>query len=1094
MLAKQGAGLFMKSRTQQRGNSQLRIDWSGSETLRLAKTLALATALTLLLQPCNSAAFAKTNTTRSNPKIAFRLLAETKTDAEAADEKSKKDAEKSKKEAEKEKKEADKKAKEAAKVAADEAKKAKAKKDEADKEAKKVDAKADEKKADKDAKKVDDKQEAKNSAGKKDAKAAQEQADKKKKKSWFGGKGKEDAAVESEQVVEPTAATDKKVTETKPAGAAAKAPAGAAKPAAGSAAKPTTTVVTPQTTATDGAETVSEKPVLLPDKALVSVLQDISKSLSDANAEKGVETADEKMIVGLAKQILDKSLGGGEIKDNRILAPEHNNAAKTSMTTEAWASGDISISDKLRGSVATVWGKRINGLLNVTIAGDCQDKTLSNGEKVGEFIVVIKGRSPVKSGFDIQSQSDVTYWIGALNTIAVENACCRLKEQAEGEGEEASEAEPAKPADTKGEVKKKSTVVLETILTRRGIEYLQALARYQEQQQALIAQQTAEAALSDTESGTADDTDVRATGDEVKPAKVARATSDDDDRVSRRNRATDEDDDSDRVAKRARSADADDGDRRRNNDADEDDDRLSRRRSNSDDDDDRVVVKRTRSNDADDDDRVARRSKTSDDAYDDRVARRSKTSDDADDDRVARRSKTGDDADDDRVAKRTKTSSDDDGDRVVKRNRSTDEYQYDSDRQKRNRSDDDEDRVTERNKDDRDNDRARASSNADKGRETKIARTNDDDFNPGRVSQMPRQADEDKKFSSKPPQQAQSSRAIEPSWRDDWSKDGGDDTQKLATVQASSLPTSTSKPPVYSPTKEVSLTRISMASPAPAAAVSSSRSWESPAVNAAPHSPSLGATLLIPERAIAGQFLTVSVIAKDHQPERSVELSFNGATLATDLQGQVSYMIPDDMPPGHTLNIGLADRPELNPRVVDILQPLDDSTGQKAPRIDRVSQLVSADGVLVIDGHDFDGFAERNRLVIDNEQPAKVIAASPVQLRVLVPNKLNPGSHSITINSSDLRSTPAKFDFVKAEILPDDPRKTKGVLSRIVIRVQGTRQPVAVRVVNRTPDVIKISKGDNLLVTTSGGTDNSYIVGVKQLKKGDFKIDASVEI
>jgi hypothetical protein len=256
----------------------------------------------------------------------------------------------------------------------------------------------------------------------------------------------------------------------------------------------------------------------------------------------------------------------------------------------------------------------------------------------------------------------------------------------------------------------------------------------------------------------------------------------------------------------------------------------------------------------------------------------------------------------------------------------------------------------------------------------------------------------------------------------------------------------------------------------------------------------LDASLLIPERAIAGQFLTVVVQTKDHQPERAVELSFNGATLATDMNGQVSYMVPDDMPPGHTLHIGLAERPELNPRVVDILQPLDDSRGQKSPRIDRVSQVVAADGVLVVDGHDFDGFAERNRLVIDNEHPAKVIAASPVQLRVLVPSKLSPGTHSVTINSTDLRSAPAKFDFVKAEIEQQDLRKTKGVLSKITVRVQGTKQPIAVRVINKTPDIIKFSRGDNLLVTTSGGADNSYIVGVKQLKKGDYKVEASPEI
>lgn len=514
--------------------------------------------------------------------------------------------------------------------------------------------------------------------------------------------------------------------------------------------------------------------------------------------------------------------------------------------------------------------------------------------------------------------------------------------------------------------------------------------------------------------------------------------------------------------------------------------------------------------------------------------------------------------DEDRDAKSNKKNDarDDDAERTSKVSRKNDDEDRDSDRSARRKNDRKDDRKDEdRNK----RDTARATKDS-----TRNSR-DDDDFNPGRVAQTPGEA--------------QSTKANDSSWRDDWSRDGGDNSNKLSTVAASKLPadsnsvsgsnsssntshngsnsasnsnyssgstgsnsnyvggstvssnyssgstasnsnygsssatasnsnygsgSATASSTTYGTStpnntnniaSNISLTRISMASPvlAPASATSS-RNWESPAVNPAPKAPSLDAALLIPERAIAGQFLTVSVMTKDHQPERAVELSFNGATLATDLQGQVSYMIPDDMPPGQTLHIGLAERPELNPRVVDILQPLDDVSSQKAPRIDRVSQLVAADGVLVIDGHDFDGFANRNRIMIDNEEQAKVIAASPVQLRVLVPNKLSPGSHSVTINSTALRSTPAKFDFVKAEVMPDDLRKTKGILSKLVVRVQGTKQPVAVRVVNRTPDVIKMSKGDNVIVTTSGGTDNSYVVGVKQLKKGDYKIDTKIEI
>lgn len=1033
----------MKSRLEERGNSRSH-QGSGKDALRLARTLALATALSFIVQPLTVPVFAQTKSTKDVSKISFRLLAQTKSDSEDADaDEAKKDADKSKKDADKAKKEAekaDKKAKETAKKAADEAKKAANDAKKAADEAKKAKAKKDdkvtkaEKASEKDTKKTEEKK-AEEEPAKEAAKA--------KKKSWFGGKGAE-KPVESGEVTEPTVSVEKKPVPVKPATNAAKAasdapaksnPKASTKPAAPNAAKPASVVTPTETTA----DAPLEKPVLLPDKALVSVLEDISKSLSDVNSDSGVETADEKVIVGIAKQVLDKAIESSETQHGRILAPEHSSAAKNSMTTEAWASGDIAISDKLRGSVATVWGKRINGSLHVTIAGECNDKVLSNGEKVGEFIVVIKGRSPVKSGFDIQTQADVSYWIGTLSNVTVDNAVLRLKDQESNE-ENADKAPAEKPAETKGEVKKKSVVVLEAILTRRGLEYLQALARYEHQQQTLIALQAAEATLTDSDDDTIDDADSRSSGDEVKPSKSSE---------------TDEDEDE------------------------------------------------TAQSDSDDDESVASRSKA--DSDDEKVSKRSKP--ESDDDKIARRSKSDDEDvdDDEKVARRSKSAAEDEGSKSRSKSKDGDENDGDKARTGKIASAKTQDKA--KTADSEKTSATGARNDKDKAPKTpddknKTARTrDDDDFSPGRVA-FAQKTDED----SKPISQSPATKAVDSTWRDDWSKDGGSESRKLTTVQtsvpstvsetkiaSSQIVTPTTSAPTHA-TNTPSLTRISMAPPSPASATGFNRAWESPAVNAAPHAPSLDASLLIPERAIAGQFLTVVVQTKDHQPERAVELSFNGATLATDMNGQVSYMVPDDMPPGHTLHIGLAERPELNPRVVDILQPLDDSRGQKSPRIDRVSQVVAADGVLVVDGHDFDGFAERNRLVIDNEHPAKVIAASPVQLRVLVPSKLSPGTHSVTINSTDLRSAPAKFDFVKAEIEQQDLRKTKGVLSKITVRVQGTKQPIAVRVINKTPDIIKFSRGDNLLVTTSGGADNSYIVGVKQLKKGDYKVEASPEI
>lgn len=1092
-----------------------KIERQGSESLRLARSFALATALSLLLQPLTTTAFAKeqaqSKTSSKSGSIFSRirdkersskgLLAEkdeaksdedapAKTDSkkEVKKESVKKDAKETAKEAAADKKAQDKAKKDAAKNAKIEEKQAK--------EKAKEQAKA---KSDASAKTA--KEAAKTEPKKPDEKAASTTADdadkaaKKKKGGWFNRpKGKNDddeIIVVEEEVIETVEPATKSAADAKSAaGAASKPPAVSptSKPAVGT---------TPSGPA--AGETVAlDKPNLLPDNALVSVLQDISKALGEANEGAGIETADDKVIVGLARQVLEKSLGAGELKDNRILAPEFNNTAKNTMTTEAWTSGDMVISDKLRGSVATVWGKRINGLLHVTIAGECQNKTLSNGEKVGEFIVVIKGRSPVKSGFDIQSQSDVTYWIGALDSVTVEAACSRLKEKsAEGEAQPSSST---KSVDVKGEVKKKSPVVLDTVLTRRRLNYLRAMELYQVQQQ-LLAKQLADEAAVELAVATTADTGRGAAGDEVTSAK--RKNRDDEagpEQIAIQTPSAPKDKNVGQNVKRTPASSesdvADDGDEDSADSAEAPtaartrNDKVMTRSADDDDDDDKVA----NATDDSDDDKAARKSS------DTKVASRSSDKEStakATSDKVASRSNSEDQkpgtSDKDIDSTRVGSSKTTDGDRS---SRSTDQsnktpakpiLQTGATSAKPKTGPDVSSKPTKNpwtnkdidNKDDSTSSAQNSSASGSDSPSTKWPSTlSTTSTNPGTNPSI--SSPDNPTAISTNPIPAKS----DPVWKDDWSRDGGDSTP--ATSQSSSTAGSSSSSP--------SLTRISVAVPTPAPASASSRAWESPALNLAPRSPSLGANLLCPERAIAGQFLTVSVLAKDKQPERSVELSFNGSTISTDLNGQALYMIPEDMPPGQTLHISLAERPEVSSKVIDILQQLHDGSAPRTPRIDKVSPFVASDGVLVIDGHEFDGFADKNRIVLDNGIDAKVIASSPVQLRILIPGKIQPGTHTVTITDANLKSAPAKFEFIKAEIEQPDVRKTKGALDRIVVRIHGTRQPVPVRVVNRTPDVIKMSRGDNLLITTPGGSDNSSVLGVKQLKKGDYKVEASIEI
>lgn len=186
----------------------------------------------------------------------------------------------------------------------------------------------------------------------------------------------------------------------------------------------------------------------MPDSALISVLKDISKSLSELDANTGIDDPDEHKIVKLSKEILDKSLAADGVEADRILRPEHRASAKSSMVVEAWSSGDVKLRENLRGSVAAVWGKRIDGIINVTIAGECKDLKAKDGTTIGKFIVIVSAKSPVKKGFDIQSQSDVTFWLGEVGKVDVDAAGLKKPEKKSEEEKDTDSTDQKKPEET----------------------------------------------------------------------------------------------------------------------------------------------------------------------------------------------------------------------------------------------------------------------------------------------------------------------------------------------------------------------------------------------------------------------------------------------------------------------------------------------------------------------------------------------------------------------------------------------------------------------------------------------------------------------
>lgn len=176
-------------------------------------------------------------------------------------------------------------------------------------------------------------------------------------------------------------------------------------------------------TETKSESTTEANPFQL-DTALLSVMKDIDKALVDSEDVSKLADASQRAAVKAAIQALEVSLSKSANSPNRIVSSESKERLEKNVVAQSWDSGDINLPGGSRASMNVLWAKKVNGLVNISIAGNCGCRANSPGERTGEFVVVINGKSTLDSGFDIQSQSNVNFWLGKLNNISVDATAC----------------------------------------------------------------------------------------------------------------------------------------------------------------------------------------------------------------------------------------------------------------------------------------------------------------------------------------------------------------------------------------------------------------------------------------------------------------------------------------------------------------------------------------------------------------------------------------------------------------------------------------------------------------------------------------------
>ncbi len=255
--------------------------------------------------------------------------------------------------------------------------------------------------------------------------------------------------------------------------------------------------------------------------------------------------------------------------------------------------------------------------------------------------------------------------------------------------------------------------------------------------------------------------------------------------------------------------------------------------------------------------------------------------------------------------------------------------------------------------------------------------------------------------------------------------------------------------------------------------------------------PSLDAILVTPDKAQAGQLITISVVNARLVPESGVDVEFNGTVLTTGAAGQIQYLVPEDSTPGPTLKVAIAGRQLATTKVVHILQPLSTPSEAQPPHVDRVTNNASKFDTVTIQGHNFNGQAGNLIVTIDGKWDAQILSTSPLELKILVPEDVPAGQHSISVTNAGLKSNAALFSLISLQVAPD--ARPGQVPTKLIVRALGTAKPVAVHLRNNTPNIITIVKGNDLRIKTPGGKDNSIAVSVRLKQRGNYNIQASIE-
>ncbi len=245
-------------------------------------------------------------------------------------------------------------------------------------------------------------------------------------------------------------------------------------------------------------------------------------------------------------------------------------------------------------------------------------------------------------------------------------------------------------------------------------------------------------------------------------------------------------------------------------------------------------------------------------------------------------------------------------------------------------------------------------------------------------------------------------------------------------------------------------------------------------------------SIVLPRELIAGASATLSVLDAVGRLVPGVALeTTDGENLHTDATGRAIFAAP--AAPGKLVV-------HVEGMMIAASAPVV-AAPEAAQGASANVQLTSSPRVLELHnrfelaGTGFRGIADEDHVAIGEKQ-ALVLAASPTSIIALPDPGTSLGMAVLSVEAMNQGSTTAATVVVAVEAIePQGPLRV-GQQTTFTVRVRGTKEPLAVEVSDLSPAILRLSGGNPLKLTTSGGEMNEAQFEVVPLAAGKYSIRA----